>query len=139
MKYVVEKRIPTLEEFNYLREAAGWPLLKDELTREGLSRSLFGACISLNNQVVGMGRVIGDNAIYFHIQDVIVHPSQQGKGLGKLIMNALLEYIDRASGANSNIGLMCSKGREKFYERFGFTARPTAKFGAGMIKIRTEL
>ena len=30
---------------------------------------------------------------------------------------------------------MCSKGRENFYEGFGFVQRPNKRFGAGMIKI----
>jgi hypothetical protein len=31
---------------------------------------------------------------------------------------------------------MCSKGREQFYEAFGFTIRPSEKFGAGMIMVK---
>ena len=35
--------------------------------------------------------------------------------------------------------LMCAKGREVFYEKHGFTARPTRQLGPGMIQyIRVE-
>jgi GNAT superfamily N-acetyltransferase len=84
-----------------------------------------------------MGRIAGDNAIYLHILDVIVHPAHQRKGIGTLIMSALMEYVDTVASKNTNIGLMCSKGREEFYKGFGFITRPDEKFGAGMITIIT--
>jgi hypothetical protein len=31
-------------------------------------------------------------------------------------------------------GLMCAKGREQFYEKHGFIARPTSALGPGMIQ-----
>jgi len=51
-------------------------------------------------------------------------------------MNELLNYLDKLGGKNTNIGLMCSKGREDFYKQFGFIERPNDKFGSGMIKIK---
>jgi GNAT superfamily N-acetyltransferase len=72
----------------------------------------------------------------FHLQDIIVHPNYQRKGIGKIIVAELLNYVDTVSGKNTHIGLMSSKGREKFYTAFGFVERPTEKFGAGMIKIK---
>jgi GNAT superfamily N-acetyltransferase len=136
MIYVIEKRTPTVEEFNELRRAAEWPVLSDALTREGLSRSLFAVCVLVDSQVIATGRVIGDNAIYFHVSDVLVHPAYQRQGYGRIVMQKLMLYIDEHSGPGTNIGLMASKGREKFYEDFGFIRRPSEKFGAGMILIR---
>lgn len=137
MKLNTEHRIPTIEEYNFLRNLAGWPLAENHLVEKGLSNSLFAVCV-LNevNSIIGMGRIVGDNALYFHLQDIIVHPDFQKQGIGKIIMNALLFYIDNAGGTNTNIGLMSSKGREKFYKDFGFIERPNEKFGAGMIKIK---
>ena len=135
MPVTVEKRIPSVEEFNYLRKAAGWPLLSDDLTKQGLANSVYAVCVMDNGNIVGMGRIVGDNAIYFHISDVIIHPDHQGKKLGKTIMIELMLFIEGIAGQNSNIGLMCSKGREYFYEAFGFVKRPNERFGAGMIKI----
>ena len=94
MPFTVEKRIPSVEEFNYLRKAAGWPLLSHELTREGLTKSLYAVCIMDNGNIAGMGRIVGDNAIYFHISDVIIHPDHQRKKLGKTIMTELMLFIE---------------------------------------------
>jgi GNAT superfamily N-acetyltransferase len=137
MRFRIEHRTPTVEEYNQLKQLVGWPTLGDELTRKGISNSLFSVCAKgQDDHLIGFGRVIGDGAIYFHLQDVIVHPEYQAQGVGKMIVTELLSYVDSVAGKNSNIGLMCSKGREKFYAGFGFVERPSEKFGAGMIKIK---
>jgi GNAT superfamily N-acetyltransferase len=136
MQLAIFKRIPTVSEFNELRKLAEWPTLEEEVARVGLSNSLFGVVIENKGAVVGMGRIVGDNAIYLHIQDVIVRPDFQRRGIGTMIMKELLAYAETIGGKNTNIGLMSSKGREPFYESFGFIERPTGKFGAGMSKVR---
>jgi ribosomal protein S18 acetylase RimI-like enzyme len=135
MSYTIEYRLPDVDEYLSLRNSVGWPLFDPEVVRAGLTKSLFGVCIRDGCKIIGAGRILGDGAIYFHIQDVIVDPAYQRSGIGKMLMNALMQYIGEHAGANANIGLMCSKGREKFYEGFGFTARPADKYGAGMIKV----
>ncbi|MEX2234035.1 MAG: GNAT family N-acetyltransferase [Cyclobacteriaceae bacterium] len=136
MSYHLIIRTPSIEEYNEMRSLAGWPTFESALVKTALSNTLFSVCVEDGNNLVGMGRVVGDNAIYLHIQDVIVHPDFQRKGIGKLIMEALLKYADQVAGTNTNIGLMCSKGREEFYTAFGFSIRPSDKFGAGMIMIK---
>jgi GNAT superfamily N-acetyltransferase len=136
MQITIIDRLPSASEYLHLRKLAGWPILEMRLVEKGLQGSLFGACVvDADNTVMGLGRVVGDGAIYLHIQDVIVHPEHQRKGIGKMIMNRLLQYVNTAGGKNTNVGLMCSKGREDFYAELGFTARPNEKFGAGMIRI----
>jgi GNAT superfamily N-acetyltransferase len=137
MEFRVERRLPTTSEYNDLRRHAGWPTFAPAVAEKGLSNSLFSVCITdQNNTLLGFGRIVGDGAIYFHIQDVIVHPAHQRSGIGKLIMHELLEYTDRVASKNCSIGLMSSKGREKFYADLGFIERPNERFGAGMIKIK---
>jgi ribosomal protein S18 acetylase RimI-like enzyme len=135
MKFNVIIRTPTINEYNELRLAVDWPTFDEGMVECGLANSLYSVVVEGEGKVVGMGRILGDNAIYFHIQDVIVRPEFQGQGLGKIIMDELLDYIDSKGGQNSNIGLMCSKGREPFYRTFGFIDRPNDTFGSGMIMI----
>ena len=129
-------RKPTIAEYNELRTLAGWPTYEALVVKTALENSLFSVCVEADKTIVGMGRVVGDNAIYLHIQDVIVHADFQRQGIGKLIMDALLKYTEEVAGRNTNIGLMCSKGREDFYKEFGFKIRPSEEFGAGMIMIK---
>lgn len=82
-----------------------------------------------------MGRIIGDGARIFYIQDVVIHPDYQRIGIGTQIMEKLLNYIENLpfSSHNIMIGLMSAKGKEGFYERFGFRKRPNDYQGNGMM------
>ena len=82
-----------------------------------------------------MGRIVGDGAVICYIQDLIVVPGVQGKGVGTLIINRLKKYVEEIKEDDTTmmLCLMCAKGREKFYISNGFTARPTENLGPGMI------
>ena len=83
---------------------------------------------------VGMARVIGDGGMTLYVQDVIVHPIYQRQGIGKKLMEFVMNYIKSSASEGSilQVSLMASKGKEAFYERFGFFSRPNEKQGAGM-------
>jgi ribosomal protein S18 acetylase RimI-like enzyme len=121
--FVLVERNPTLEEYQGLRRAAGWLDVETEAIETGLQNSLFSVCVILKNKVIGCGRVIGDGGIYFYIQDVIVLPEFQGKGIGRRIMDAIMEYLKSHARNGAFIGLMAAKGVSKFYERYGFKRR----------------
>ena len=74
--------------------------------------------------MVGMGRLVGDGAMYWYLQDIIVQPEYQGQGIGRMIVNRLLEYIKENAmpGTKIEIGLTAVKGKEPFYEKFGFSS-----------------
>jgi GNAT superfamily N-acetyltransferase len=136
MEFNVIERAPTPAEYNQLRKCVGWSTFEERLIKTGLSNSLYSVMVTdSEGSVVGMGRIVGDNAIYMHLQDIIVRPEYQRKGIGRMIVLALLDYVYSHGGHNTNIGLMSSKGREKFYEGFGFVERPNEKWGGGMMKV----
>ena len=132
-KYVLVERAPTVEEYHKLREAVGFRSLDPEATEIGLRNSLFSVCVIFENKVIGCGRVVGDGGIYFYIQDMIVLPEFQGKGIGKRIMGAIMDYLKAHAHPNAFVGLMAAKGVSKFYERYGFTERPSDR--PGMFRI----
>jgi ribosomal protein S18 acetylase RimI-like enzyme len=90
-----------------LRNLVGWWETDKNATGKALENSLFSVVAIEHGTVIGFGRIIGDEGLYFYIQDLIVHPEFQAKGLGKLLMKELMSY----------------KGLEKYYEQFGFKAR----------------
>lgn len=122
-KFRLVERVPTLEEYQKLRKGVGWWDVDNKATEIGLHNSLFSVCVIFENEVVGCGRVIGDSGIYFYIQDVIVLPDFQGKGVGKRIMDAIMNYLKAHAQPGAFVGLMAAKGVSKFYERYGFTER----------------
>lgn len=132
-KYILVERSPTIKEYQKLREAIGWGNVDFEATDTGLHNSLFSVCVIYKNNVIGCGRLVGDGGIYFYIQDVIVLPEFQGKGIGKRIMDAIMDYLKAHVHPNAFVGLMAAKGVSKFYERYDFAERPAN--APGMFKM----
>jgi len=131
--YTIEYRLPTISEFKQLRQSTGWEILDDLTIEKGLVNSIFCICITFQNTVIGMGRIVGDGSMYFYIQDVIVLPDFKKKGVGKAIMIELEKYINKNAHKNSFIGLMAATGSKDFYLRFGYKERDVSK--PGMYKI----
>ena len=123
MPYRIVERTPTVQEYNAVRLAAGLTV-KDELAAQrGLSKTLFGICIIHDDAVVGIGRVIGDGGLFFDIVDVAVVAEHQRRGVGKMIMDGLMAYIEVNARPSSLVCLMANKGIAPFYEKYGFKAR----------------
>ncbi len=133
-----EYRIPTPSQYNALRRDAGWPEMDPDTVRACLPNSLYLVCAYQGERPVGMGRVVGDGGLCFYIQDVIVLESHQGMGVGKAIMDLLMEWIGVRAVKDSYLGLMAAVKKEGFYQRYGFTSRPTEDLGAGMTRFWEE-
>jgi predicted GNAT family N-acyltransferase len=86
----------------------------------------------LEDEIVGMARVLGDGSLVYYIQDVIVHPNRQRQGISAQMMERVMAYIGSHASQNSIIGLMSAYGKESFYEKYGFVKRPTDRLGCGM-------
>lgn len=121
--FVVIERTPTVEEYNHVRQAGGLTVKDKIAAQHGLARTLFGVCIIYNGATIGIGRVIGDGGLFYDIVDVAVVAEYRKKGVGKLIMDALMRYIDANARPSSLVCLMANKGIAPFYERYGFKAR----------------
>lgn len=121
-KYEIVERFPTVLEHKTLWEAVGWGSINIEMSKQSIDNSLYGVVVECNDEVVGMGRIVGDGAMYFYIQDVAISPEHQKNGLGKLIVERLLDYIKerRHKDGLAFVGLFASHGNDKFYEQFGF-------------------
>ncbi|MCL2549642.1 MAG: GNAT family N-acetyltransferase [Methanimicrococcus sp.] len=70
--------------------------------------------------LIGCGRLLSDFAYQSVIYDVAVDSHSQGKGIGKMIMNLLLE-----GEGDKNVLLYATPGKEEFYNKFGFLPSKT--------------
>lgn len=70
--------------------------------------------------LIGCGRLLSDFAYQSVIYDVAVDSYSQGKGIGKMIMNLLLEGEE-----DKNVLLYATPGKEKFYHKFEFLPSKT--------------
>lgn len=129
MNIKIEYRNPTVSEYQLLRASTDWEELSDETVRTGMDGSLYSVCFMVAGKIAGGGRIVGDGAIYFYIQDVIVLPEYQKTGLGHMIMEVLEDWLEKNSHQHSFIGLMAADGVKDFYSRFGYTVREDSKPG----------
>jgi GNAT superfamily N-acetyltransferase len=136
MSIIYEENTLTAKQFFMLRESVGFRSICEPQIDKALKNGLYNISAKDGNKVIGMGRLVGDGFMYWYVQDVIVDPRHQGKGIGKEIVIRLTQYIEKNSLPDTTvtIGLMAAKGKDGFYENLGYIARPTDKFGAGMIK-----
>jgi GNAT superfamily N-acetyltransferase len=124
--------LPSPADYNRLRVAVGWKPYREQVIADSLPNSLYCLCALIDGRTVGMARIIGDGGMVYYIQDVIVLPEYQGRGIGARMMAMIMDYLRAHSHQNTIIGLMSATGKEAFYEKYGFTRRPNEKLGAGM-------
>lgn len=134
MDYVENKLI--YEEYVSLRSSVGWNIFSKEQTQKCIDNSLYTITAKNNNQIVAMGRLIGDG-MYYILVDIIVRPEYQNRGIGSKIVDIIIDYVNKETciGGRASIQLISEKGKEEFYLKKGFKAIPHEYCGCGMRKI----
>nr|WP_321482085.1 GNAT family N-acetyltransferase [uncultured Cohaesibacter sp.] len=127
--YRLEKQTPPLEDFLRLRKITGLTVYSEEAAREGLKGTIAAATIYYGDQVVGIGRLVGDGGCVFVICDIAIDPAHQGKGLGKAIMASLMDYVRSELKSKAYVSLIADLPADKLYEQFGFEATAPASIG----------
>lgn len=133
--YQIKENVKNVEEFNLLYDAVGWGSYDKEITKQALDNTYYSVSVYDNDKIIGYGRLIGDTICFMYIHDIMVLPEYQNKKIGTLIMNKLLEEINKIKLKHPDIlvYLGASKNKEGFYEKFGFITRKDAGLGEGMI------
>ncbi|MBW3508817.1 GNAT family N-acetyltransferase [Janthinobacterium sp. NKUCC06_STL] len=101
---------------------------------KGLPNSLFAVQILHGDEVVGIGRVIGDGGCFFQVTDIAVLPPHQGKGLGKRIMREIMQFIETEVPESAYVSLIADGQAQELYAQFGF--KHTAPASVGMALVR---
>ena len=132
---VVNETVNSVEEFNFLYDNVGWGCYDDEVSEVALKNTLYSVSVYENDEIIGYGRLIGDGACFLYIHDIMVRVDHQGKKIGTLVMNKLMDKVREYKKFNPyvRVYLGASKNREGFYEKFGFISRRDADLGEGMI------
>jgi GNAT superfamily N-acetyltransferase len=118
--YEVRLQTHSVEGYICIRVKAGLSCETEEAAAIGLRHSLFAVTVVFRGEPIGIGRVIGGGC-FFEIVDIAVLPRHHKKGVGKLIMEALMAYIYEDAPESAYVSLMADHGTPAFYEKFGFT------------------
>jgi ribosomal protein S18 acetylase RimI-like enzyme len=86
------------------------------------TNSMFKCFGYEGGRLVAVGRGLADGRDCSYLCDVAVHPSHQGRGLGKEVVSKLVG----ASKGHKKIILYAAPGKEAFYRKLGFKRMATA-------------
>ncbi|GAA2873330.1 GNAT superfamily N-acetyltransferase [Aminobacter niigataensis] len=88
----------------------------DEIHRRAFANSLcLGAYV--DGEQVGFARVVTDYACFAYVADVIVWPGRRGLGIGKKLIQALLDHPELASVTGFSLR---TSDAHSLYKKFGF-------------------
>ena len=128
--YTLVARIPDSATYRALRAATGLSGKSEAAAARGLPNSQHAVVVERDGEIVGMGRIIGDGGTAFQITDIAVLPDHQGKGLGKRIVAALVDWLRANAPPTAYVSLIADGEAHKLYAQFGFA--PTAPASIGM-------
>lgn len=117
MDYRVNEKIPVLNLAD-LRQSVGWNRMEQELGNPKLQDFLTIACYD-NSELIGYVCVVSNGVLDAYIQDLMVRPDYQNKGIGTELMNKAISYI-KEKGIYMISVIYGEEELRSFYERFGF-------------------
>ncbi|TLS36064.1 GNAT family N-acetyltransferase [Pseudalkalibacillus caeni] len=116
----IHHRPPSSDDYVRLRKIAGMSERTKEAAEIGLKNSLFAVTVTIDEKTVGIGRIVGDGGCNFEIVDVVVDPECQGKGIGTLIMEELLAYLEEHTPKSAFVSMIADPPGQKMYQKLGF-------------------
>ena len=127
----------TAEDFNRLFRSIGWREPSLKVAQKALDHSYATFSVVEKGRTIAMARLLGDGAMSFYLKTLVVEPEYQGKGIGARLVRYIEEYIHGEIEDDTRVcfELMCSAGKEGFYEKLGYEQTPTWLYGAGMLKM----
>lgn len=82
-----------MDEIKSLYDAVGWKAYTDNMTRlmKGYKNSLKVLAAFRDDELIGIIRAVGDGLTIVFIQDILVMPNEQRKGVGKSLLRAMID------------------------------------------------
>lgn len=96
-------------------QQVGMAYYTSEIHERAFAKSHTVVFVFDDNKLIGFGRALSDGEYQAALYDVAVLPDYQGKGIGKKIIQTLIENIPHC-----NFILYSSPGKENFYEKANF-------------------
>ena len=124
----------TPEEYMELRRKVGWVEFPLEQARACIEKAFMILCVRDEDKAIGVVRLLWDGGYIAFLSDVIVDPKYQGQGIGRKLVEASIRKLKEGMkpGYKVKLTLNSAKGKEPFYEKFGFKVRPNEDAGPGM-------
>ena len=79
-----------------------------------------------------MGRLLGDGGWYFHVIDMAVLPEHQRRGLGDVVLTALLDHVRNHAPHGAFVNLLADRPGVALYQRHGLVATSPTSDGMAL-------
>ena len=100
-----------------LRESVGWNRMEKEYGNPFMT-SFFHIAVYDEDQLVGYVDSVSNGVTDAYIQDLMIHPDYQGKGLGTDLMKKMIDSLKEKH--IYIISVVFEENLKPFYDRFGF-------------------
>lgn len=119
-----EYRTYNEKEILHLYASVGWTAYTDqpEVLRKGFENSLLTLAAYEDEQLMGIIRAVGDGHTIVFVQDILVFPAHQRKGIGSALLQAILDrysHVRQIELATDNTPKTIA-----FYKSMGFREMP---------------
>jgi ribosomal protein S18 acetylase RimI-like enzyme len=114
------EHVPSQEELLALYEANGWRAytVDPEGLHRGVTNSTYVVAAREEGELVGLARVVSDDHSIMYLQDILVLPSHQRRGIGRALLERCLERFAHCRGK-----VLLTDDEERqicFYESLGY-------------------
>ena len=122
--FVIKQNELTAQEFIELWETVWDQGPAPEQVRLAMEHTLFRVSVWDGGKIVGMARMLGDMGLNYYVKDVVVRPEYQHRGIGRLMMDQLLQFVNDhgVRGTEIFVELCAVPDMAPFYEKLGFDA-----------------
>jgi GNAT superfamily N-acetyltransferase len=125
---IVERK-PTVAQYESIVASVGFRTHDNAAAENPLANTVFAFYAVEEQEVVGVGRIVGDGAISFLLTNIMVRPSHQRRGIGTRIVQSLCGLMETLPYKNMVLELVALPELQQFYERVGFKASRNAPPG----------
>lgn len=85
-----------------------------EMIEQSMEQSISYGVFDKNDYQIGYARIISDLTTTFYLMDVVIDEGYRGRGLGKLLMDSIMEDVGHL------YGILHTENAAGLYEKYGF-------------------
>ena len=116
MIYVCNEAV-SVKELADLRESIGWNRMENEY-KNPLLTSYYHIAVYEKEVLIGYIDCVSNGVTDAYIQDLMVHPDYQRRGIGTELMTIMINYLKHKH--IYMISVVFEENLKPFYEKFGF-------------------
>lgn len=130
MNYKIVTEV-SAEDICYLRKLLGWKELSKEQFQKGIENTMCKVTIKNNEDVIALGRLVGDYSCKGVLSDIMVNPKYQKQGFGKIVVTNLLDQTLSflKKGEQFQVEATPTSGNREFYVKCGMKYKPENQDG----------